>query len=175
MDKPMSNFAFKFMTFLFRFRDLFLPRRNVLNEVGIKSGFHVLDYGCGPGSYSVIAGEMVGPTGKVYALDIHSLAVRQVQNVASKRRLANIETIRSDCATGLPSNSLDVLLLYDTLHLLSDPDSVLQELHRVLKPNGILSFSDHHMKDDKIISEVTDGGLFRLSTRAKSTYSFSRE
>lgn len=62
------------------------------------------------------------------------------------KKLANVETIHSDCKTGLPDNSVDAVLLYDTFHDLSDPDGVLEELHRVLKPDGILSFSDHHMK-----------------------------
>ena len=175
MDKRMGNLAFRFMSFGFVFRDLFSPRRNILNEVGIRPGFHILDYGCGPGSYSIVAAEMVGATGEVHALDIHPLAVRRVQDVASKKRLTNIETIHSNCATGLPSNSVDVVLLYDTFHTLTNKDGVLQELHRVLKPNGILSFSDHHMKEDRIMSKVTDGGLFRLSAKGRRTYSFSRE
>ena len=168
----MRNLAFRFMSFGFVFRDLFSPRRNILNEVGIRPGFHILDYGCGPGSYSIVAAEMVGATGKVHALDIHPLAVRRVQDVASKKHLTNIEAIHSDCATGLPSNSVDVVLLYDTFHALTKKSGVLEELHRVLKPNGILSFSDHHMKENEIVSKVTEGGLFRLSTKGKRTYSF---
>ena len=172
MDKPMSNFHFKFMSFGYKFRDLFLPRRNILKEVEIKPGFRVLDYGCGPGSYSIIAAELVGKSGKVYALDIHPLAVQRVQNIASKKKLMNVKTICSDCKTGLPDNSVDVVLLYDTFHNLGDPNGVLEELHRVLKPNGILSFNDHHMKEDEILSKVTDKGLFRLSRKGKRTYSF---
>ena len=50
MDKPISNFHFKFMSFGYKFRDGFSPRKDILKEVGIKPGFHVLDYGCGPGA-----------------------------------------------------------------------------------------------------------------------------
>jgi len=89
--------------------------------------------------------------------------------------LTNIESICSDCATGLEESIMDVVLLYDTFHHLSNPDTVLKELHRVLKPDGILSFSDHHMKEDKILSQVTDKGLFKLSRKGKKTYSFSKE
>jgi len=49
---------------------------------------------------------------------------------------------------------------------------VLEELHRVLKPEGILSFSDHHMKESEILSRLTSGGLFRLWKKGKKTYSF---
>ena len=173
MDKPMSNFDFIFMSFGFRFRDFFLPRKHILEEVGIKLGFSILDYGCGPGSYTIAAAQLVGKSGKVYALDIHPLAVQQVQNTASKKRLTNIETILSDCATGLPDNSVDVALLYDTLHDLSKQNGVLKELHRVLKPDGILSFNDHHMKEEnEIISKITGKGLFRLSRKGKRVYNF---
>jgi ubiquinone/menaquinone biosynthesis C-methylase UbiE len=146
-----------------------------LREVGIKPGFHVLDYGCGPGSYSIVAAELVGATGKVYAFDIHPLAVQRVENIASKKHVKNVETICSDCKTGLPPNSVEVVLLYDTFHSLSDPNGVLGELYRVLKPNRILSFSDHHMREKEIVSKVTKGGLFRLSRKDKRTYSFVKE
>lgn len=83
-----------------------------------------------------------------------------------------MKTICSDCKTGLPDNSVDVVLLYDTFHVLNDPKGVLKELYRVLKTNGFLSFSDHHMKENEILSRVTNGGLFKLSRKGKRTYSF---
>lgn len=51
MGKSDSILGFKLMSLSFKIRDLFLPRINVLNEVGIKPGSTVLDYGCGSGSY----------------------------------------------------------------------------------------------------------------------------
>ena len=172
MDRRMSNRSFKLMTLGYKLRDLRLPRKKVLAEVDIKSGFSVLDYGCGPGGYIRPLAELVGEWGKVYALDIHPLAVGRVERIASKKHLANVETILSDRETGLDSGSLDVVLLYDVFHHLSDREGVLQELHRVLRPGGILSFSDHHMKDAQILSSVTGPGLFKLSTKGKKTYTF---
>ncbi len=174
MGKPKSNFDFRLMSFSSKLRDFFLPRKNILAEVGIKSGFWILDYGCGPGNYTIVAAQLVGQSGKVYALDIHPLAVQRVQNMAAKKRLTNIETILSDCVTGLPDKSIDVILLYDTLHELSKPDEVLAELHRVLKPDGILSFDDHHLKEDEIMSKITNKGLFKLSRRGKRVYNFQK-
>ena len=89
MDKPAGNFDFKLMSFWFVFRDMLLPRENILLEAGIKPGFHILDYGCGPGSYTVIAAKLAGEAGKVYALDIHPLAIQQVKNRAQKKKLTN--------------------------------------------------------------------------------------
>ena len=157
---------------MYIFRDLFFPRKSIIKEVGIQPGFHILDYGCGPGSYIVPVRELVGKSGKIYALDINPLAIQKVQSLVSKRQLTNVETIRSDCKTGLPDNSVDVVLLYDTFHDLGDHNGVLEELHRVLKPDGVLSFIDHHLKEDEIISKVTIRGLFKLSKKDKTTYSF---
>jgi len=175
MDKPMPNIHFKFMSFGYKFRDFFMPRKDVLKEVGIEPGFHVLDYGCGPGGYIISTAEYVGKSGKIYAVDIHPLAIQKVQSIASKKQLTNVEIICSDCKTGLPDNSVDVVLLYDTFHCLNDPKGVLEELHRVLKPNGILSFSDHHMKENEIVSMVTDRGLFRLLKKGEKAYHFLRD
>jgi ubiquinone/menaquinone biosynthesis C-methylase UbiE len=160
------------MSLGFAFRDVFFPPKNILAEVGIEPGFVVLDYGCGTGSYSIAAAALVGQSGKVYSLDIHSLAVRRVQEVASKKRLTNIETILSDCATGLPEGCIDVVLLFDTLHDLSHPYGILAELYRVLKPGAICSVTDHHMKEEEIMSEVTRSGLFTLRRKGKRTYNF---
>ena len=175
MDKPKPNFDFKFMSLGYKFRDFFLPRKNVLEEVGIKPGFQVLDYGCGPGGYIMPLAELVGKSGKIYALDIHPLAIESVRRIALKNQLTNVETILSDCQTGLPDKSLDVVLLYDTLHTLSDPDGVLEELHRVLKPDGVLSLSDHHMEENEIIPKMTDKGFFKLSGKGRRVYNLSKK
>jgi ubiquinone/menaquinone biosynthesis C-methylase UbiE len=128
MDKPVPDAHFRLMALGFKFRDRSLPRRKVLDEVDIKPGFHILDYGCGPGSYSLTAAEMVGNSGRVYALDIHPLAIRMVRDKAARKGLTNLVTIHSDCATGLPDESIDVALLYDIFHDLSRPDKILVEV-----------------------------------------------
>ena len=119
--------------------------------------------------------KLVGESGKIYALDIHPLAIQKVKDIASKKQLRNVETILSDCQTGLPDNSLDAVLLYDAFHHLSDPDLVLNEIHRVLKPDGILSFGDHHMKEKEIVVEVINDRLFRLLRKGQRTYNFLKK
>jgi ubiquinone/menaquinone biosynthesis C-methylase UbiE len=170
----MSNVGFKLMTIMFRVRDFLRPRMDLLKEAGIEPGFCILDYGCGPGSYIIPLTELVGTTGKIYALDIHPLAIKEAKKIAARNGIDNIETIESDCNTGLPDNNVDVILLYDTFHDLSKPDDVLRELHRVLKSGGTLSFSDHHMKEQDILTRVTITGLFKLLKKGKRTYSFSK-
>ena len=171
----MFDLDFRIMAFTFKVRDFFRPRRDIVKEVGIKEGFHVLDYGCGSGSYVTAVAELVGKSGKIRALDINPLAIKMVKKIIAKKQLLNVETILSDCNTGLPSDSIDIILLYDTFHDLADQNMVLEELHRVLKPTGILSFSDHHMKENAIKSKMTKLGLFKLLRKGKRTFSFVKK
>jgi ubiquinone/menaquinone biosynthesis C-methylase UbiE len=168
----MSDFGFKTMAFTFRIRDFFRPRKDIVREVGIKEGFRVLDYGCGSGSYITAVAELVGKSGKVYALDVQPFAIEMVKKIVAKKQLTNVETILSDRKTGLPDDSMDRVLLYDVFHDLTDPDCVLEEVHRVLKSDGILSFGDHHLKESEIVSGMTRTKLFTLLRRGQRTYSF---
>lgn len=171
----LSNLDFKMMSLIIKFRDMRRPRMEILKEVGIKPRFHVIDYGCGPGSYIVPLAELVGESGRIHALDANPLAIQSVKNTIFKRRLTNVDTILSSCRTELKPESIDVALLYDMLHDLENKDGVIAELHRVLKPNGILSVSDHHIKNEDLISRVTANNLFELSAKRKATVSFTKK
>jgi len=172
---PMSNLHFRGMSLFIRVRNAFSPPEKMLKEAGIQPGHTVLDYGCGPGGHSIAAAKLVGQSGEVYALDIHPLAIRSVQKKASRKGLKNIKTIQSDCATGLQDNSLDIVLLYDTFHELNDQQGILAELARVLKSEGVLSSSDHHLKEQEITRGITGSGLFSLLGKDEKTYTFKRK
>ena len=174
MDTPQSEFAFRIMTFGFKLRDFFRPRGDVLREVGIQTGALVLDFGCGPGGYILPLSKLVGPYGMIYALDTNHAAIHAVKKLALKNNLGNVETIISDGKTGLNDMSMDFVLLYDVLHHLSHPEEILAELNRVLKPDGILSMSDHHLKEDEITTAMTSSGYFRLLRKGEKVYNFSK-
>ncbi|MHC4423657.1 MAG: class I SAM-dependent methyltransferase [Planctomycetota bacterium] len=174
MEELKFSPSFKLMKFAFKIRDFISPRIYVLEEVGIEPGNTVLDFGCGPGSYIVPLSSLVGRPGEIFAQDLNPLAIKSVQDIVSKNKLENVKTIHSNCDTGLPDQSVDVVLLYDTYHDLNNPDNVLQELTRILKTEGILSFSDHHMKDKEIRENFLSNKLFRFIKKNKKTYTFSK-
>jgi ubiquinone/menaquinone biosynthesis C-methylase UbiE len=175
MSEAGSALGFKAMAAMFKLRDLLRPPAGKLAEPGLGPGMAVLDYGCGPGSFSVEAARITGSSGRVFALDISPQAIESVRRAAADAGLENVVPILSDCASGLDDSSIDVVLLYDIYHDLEDPGCVLDEIARVLKPEGIVSFSDHHMKEPDIIREMTGPGRFILSDRGKRTYSFIRQ
>ena len=172
MTDEASNFHFKMMSLSFKIRDFLRPRKKILEEVGLERGFEVLDFGCGPGSYIKPLAEMVGPQGKIYALDINPLALKKVEKLALRKKLTNVTTLLSKGKIELGDSCLDLVLLYDTLHELTKPDDVLKEIYRVLKPKGKLSVRDHHLREDEIVVGITRRGWFQFLGRSPRTYSF---
>lgn len=158
----------------FKKRDQKYPPHQKIEKTKIKEGNIVLDYGCGPGSYAIAAAKVVGDRGKVYAADIHPLALEEVKKRAAENKLKNIETILTDCETQLEDNSVDVALLLDIYHDLSNPEYILKELHRVLKRNGWLSVDDHHFKDDEIKEKIIGKGLFKFAERKEELFNFTK-
>lgn len=153
-------------------RNIFMPPKKMFAEVEIHQSAQILDFGCGPGYFTLMAAEQAGSTGKVYALDIHRVAVEIVETKAQKKGLKNIVTILSKCETSIPENSIDVVIFFDVFHVLDNRADVLQELHRVLRPDGKMYFSDHHMNEEEIVAAVCKSGLFRLKSKSNLTYIF---
>lgn len=174
MGRSESALGFRLMCYTFKIRDFLFPRITVLNEAGIESGNVVLDYGCGAGSYILPLLSIIGNSGTIYALDRNPMAIQFVENISQKHNLKNVKTILSACNTGLPNESIDVVLLYDIFHHLHNPNEILKELHRVLKPNGILSLSDHHAKDADIQEYFRKNNLFKFKEKNKKTYTLLR-
>ena len=173
MPKP-ANFLFRVMAFDFRIRDLVSPRKNIVADVGVRPGANILDFGCGPGAYIPATEELIGPSGHIYALDAQPMATEYVQELCRKKKYLNVTSILSDRATGLPAASIDVIFLYDILHGLADAKPIFEELHRVVKPEGILSVNDHHLQQEEIIARVTATGHFKLAEKKSKTIAFCR-
>ena len=173
-DKAMSNIGFRMMALYFKARDLFRNPLTILQKVDIRDGQTILDFGCGPGSYTIPVARLVGESGKVYALDIHPLAAKTIAKKAKKEGLNNVTTIISDRDTGLPDGNVDVTLLFDTIHSIEDKQSLLAELHRVMKPKGLLSILVDHMKVEDVIELVEEDGRFSLREQDGNLMNFER-
>ncbi len=134
----------------------------------IQEGQTFLDYGCGTGSFTIPAAKIVGTRGKVYALDCFPRQLEIVEENSRKEGLTNIETILSSSKISLPDECIDVVWMCDVFHEVKERRAVLEELHRVLRGEGILAIYDG-MKE-KILS-YTDG-LFTLTKRDGKLHRF---
>ncbi len=161
--KPMSDRHFKGMVWLFKLGDLFFRPRRHLKKVPLREGMVVVDYGCGPGRYSIPIAELVGPKGKVFAVDIRPLAIKTVKEKAACKSLANVEAVLVDSFnTGIQSSSADMVEAIDMIHSITDYDALFHEIHRILKPNSFLFLEPGHMKTSKVREIVERTHLFNM-------------
>ncbi len=100
----------------------------------------------------------MGREGKVFAVDIHPLDIKSVGEKARRKGLQNVETILvRGYDTGIAASSVDRVLLIDTVHSIDDPDALFHEIHRMLKPDGLLFMEKGHMamSEQRTILEKT--------------------
>ncbi|RLE10443.1 hypothetical protein DRJ00_01420 [Candidatus Aerophobetes bacterium] len=142
----------------------------VFKKIGIKKGYLVLDFGCGSGNYAIPAAKVVGKEGKVYALDKDETKLNKLTERAKSAGLENIEEIKTSGELMIPlkDKSVDVVLLYDVLHVYyfsqSEREQLLKEVYRVLKPNSLLSVYPKHMGLDEVKEEI-ERVSFRLESK----------
>lgn len=136
----------------------------------VEEGQSFLDYGCGTGDFTIPAARIVGVSGKVYALDCFPRQLKIVEAKARKEGLSNIETILSESKTGLPNECIDIVWMCDVFHEIKQKRAVLEELHRVVKREGVLAIYDG-MKD-KVLSYTE--GLFSLNGKDGKFLEFAK-
>jgi ubiquinone/menaquinone biosynthesis C-methylase UbiE len=158
-----------------KFRERFRKPELFVQNIGVSEGNRVLDYGCGIGSYSIPLAKAVGNSGRVYALDIHPIAVERVRKRAKKDGLTNIETIQSDLATGIPDEDLDYALLIDVWTWVHDKKGLLQEMHRIMKPNAKLIILIDHAPPEDAKKIVDESNLFSFVRQEDNVLHYEKE
>ncbi len=136
----MPWFAFQVMRLVMNIRKIFRNIDEEINLAGIEKGFFILDFGCGLGFNTIPAAKAVGKEGRVFALDVSEQAIKIIEKKLDKNKLDNVEIIQSGCDTGLREKSIDLVYLHNTLPLIKEKQRVLNEITRVIKTGGRLSY-----------------------------------
>ncbi len=168
-----SPMLYRLMTAEFGIRDFLHPPERVLSAAGLRPGMTVLDFGCGPGGFAVAAARMAGPAGRVYAVDIHPLALESVRRRARKHTLGTLRVLHGDDLAEIGEGTVDLALLYDVLHEIDGPEAVLARLRRILKGTGALSVRDHRLRPETIADRITAGGLFHRTGGGRGLQCFA--
>jgi len=116
--------------------------RRVLLQAGIRPGMRVADLGCGVGMVTSLMADLVGPTGQVVGVDSSPEQLAQARELMPAG-LSNITLVEASAtSTGLTQESFDLVYCRFLLIHLTEPAQALREMHRLLKPNGILVCED---------------------------------
>jgi ubiquinone/menaquinone biosynthesis C-methylase UbiE len=155
----------------------FIKPHEWLGKSGVAAGQDVLEVGCGSGFFTIPAAELVGESGHLWALDNNPAAVYHVKRKILQRGIKNVDVVLANALhTGLPDGGFDVAFLYGVIHNLWDRvETLLPEMHRVLKTGGILSISKSpRIAEERIVRRVTEAGLFQLVQKTNRVVNFER-
>ena len=109
----------------------------------LSPGERVLDVGCGAGTDTLVAAQMVTPTGHVTGIDMTPEMLAKARGAAAEMTTANIEFVKGDVEQ-LPfaGESFDVVISNGVIDLIPDKDAVFSGLFRVLRPGGRIQLAD---------------------------------
>lgn len=117
-----------------------------LRSVGLKTGWHVLDAGCGGGSFLPLMGELVGKVGKISALDLASENLNAVTALVDGGKIGCEVETRIGSITELPyaDNQFDAVWSANVTQYLTDDEmrTAVAEFRRVVRPGGLVAIKD---------------------------------
>jgi predicted methyltransferase len=118
-------------------REIFVHRARIAGLLPLREGMAIADIGAGTGLFTMMFAGKVGPTGKVYAVDIAPKFVEHIQTLAAQRQLTNVEAVLcTDRSAQLPKASVDLVFVCDTYHHFEFPQATLASIHDALRPGG---------------------------------------
>jgi precorrin-6B methylase 2 len=123
----------------------------LMKALDLKPGQTVCDLGCGNGFYTLKLANAVGPTGKVYAVEIQKEMLDLLARRVAKTNLKNITPVLGTVADPkLPENSCDLILLVDVYHEIDHPVEVLAALRKALTKTGRMVLVEFRSEDENV-------------------------
>jgi arsenite methyltransferase len=109
----------------------------------LAAGERVLDLGCGAGTDSLVAAQMVGSSGSVVGIDMTPAVLAKARRAAAELGVTNADFVEGEVES-LPfqDDSFDVVISNGVIDLVPDKDAVYSEIYRVLAPGGRIQIAD---------------------------------
>ena len=122
-----------------------------LDAMNIRPGMTVADLGSGVGYMTLRMAKRVGPTGKIYGVDLQPGMLTELQKNAKAAGITNVESILSEPTDPkLPAGKIDMILMVDVYHEISQPQVMLRKLRQALKADGRLVLLEYRAEDPSI-------------------------
>jgi arsenite methyltransferase len=150
-----------------------LKLNEIIANLQLKPGDVVADLGAGSGVFSVPLARAVGPTGKVYAVEVDQALVDYIGRKVKDQQITNVQTVLGKFADPtLPASDVDLALMHDVLHHVDDRAGYLKQVARYLKPAGRIAIVEPdaqkgshrdnpklQITKDQLRAWMTDAGL----------------
>lgn len=181
--KPLPDFLSVLNMPLLATGRALINAQDVLTIAKLRFGQHYADFGSGTlGHFVFPATEMVGPEGKIYAVDILKSALENIASRAKHDRVLNLETVWGNIekvgGVAIEPGSLDLISMVNITGLIKKTPIVLDEASRLLKPDGRLLFIDWKKEampigpplEDRVEPEELDPLLMRAGFRLTNAF-----
>ncbi len=122
-----------------------------IHALQLKEGMWVADLGAGTGYFTTRMAKLVGSRGRVFATDVQPEMLSRLQENVEREHLNNVELVLANQSDPkLPAGKFDLILMVDVYHELSQPQRILRELRKSLKPDGKLVLIEYRKEDPTI-------------------------
>ena len=134
---------------------------NPLAVADLDEGEVVLDLGSGGGIDVLLSAKRVGPSGKVYGLDMTDEMLSLAEKNRADAGATNVEFLKGFIEDiPLPEGSVDVVISNCVINLSADKNAVFDEMARVLRPGGRIGVTDVVAGDDLTAEERAERGSY---------------
>lgn len=125
--------------------------QDAIRVLQIPKGAIVADIGAGTGYMTMLLAAAVGPAGRVYANDLQPQMIEMLRRRLAATKVANVTPVVGDVDDPkLPAASIDLVLMVDVYHELSQPQTMLRRIREALKPAGRLVLLEYRKEDPSI-------------------------
>jgi ubiquinone/menaquinone biosynthesis C-methylase UbiE len=122
-----------------------------LNVLRIPKGASVADIGAGSGFITERLAARVGPTGRVFANDVQPQMLQMLARRLAIRKITNVTLVQGTIDDPkLEPASVDLEIMVDVYHELSQPQTMLRHLREALKPGGRLVLLEYRKEDPTV-------------------------